>query len=83
MNATFSRQLAQLVQEPPADLDPMSVIKIHEDLVRATDRRADEFAGLPDKLQDQLRQWPRFTQKQQSGAARCTGTPCAPNVTES
>lgn len=59
MNATFSRQLAQLVQEPPADLDPMSVIKIHENLVRATDRGADEFADLPKDLQEQLREWPR------------------------
>lgn len=59
MNATFSRQLAALVQEPPADLDPMAVIKIREDLVRATDRGADEFADLPEELQEQLLQWHR------------------------
>lgn len=60
MDATFSRQLAALVQEPPADLDPMSVIKIREDLMRATDRGADQFADLPEELQEQLRQWPRY-----------------------
>lgn len=30
MNATSSRQLAQLVQEPPTDLDPMTQIQIRE-----------------------------------------------------
>lgn len=38
MNAIFSRQLAQLVQQPPADLDLMTVIQIREQLVAATDR---------------------------------------------
>lgn len=60
MNATFSRQLAQLVQEPPADLDPMNVIKIREDLVKATGRGADQFDDLPEVLQEQLREWPRY-----------------------
>ena len=62
MNATFSRQLAQLVQEPPADLDPMTQIHIREQLVAATDRGADQFTDLPEDLQEQLRQWPRFVQ---------------------
>lgn len=60
MNAAFSRQLALLVQEPPSDLDPMTVIKIREDLVRATDRGDDQFADLPEYLQEQLRDWPRY-----------------------
>ena len=62
MNATFSRQLAQLVQEPPADLYPMRVIRIREDLVHATNRSADQFSDLPEDLQEQLRQWPRYEQ---------------------
>ncbi len=61
MNATFSRQLAQLVQEPPTDLDPMSVIKIREDVVDATNRGSDEFADLPEDLREQLRRWPRYS----------------------
>lgn len=60
MNATFSRQLAQLVQEPPPGLDPMTQIQIREDLVRATARGADQFTDLPEELQEQLRVWPRY-----------------------
>lgn len=61
MNATFSGQLAALVQEPPADLDPLTIIKVHEELVRATDRGADQFSDLPEEFQEQLRQWPRYS----------------------
>lgn len=60
MNATFSRQLAALVQEPPSDLDPLIQIQIREQLVAATDRGADQFTDLPEDLQEQLRQWPRY-----------------------
>ena len=62
MNATFSRQLAGLIQVPPADLHPLQEIEIREALVAATVRGADQFTDLPEELQEQLRQWPRYEQ---------------------
>lgn len=60
MNARFSRQLAALIQQPPADMHPLKVIKIREDLDRAAGREANQFSDLPEDLQEQLRQWPRY-----------------------